>query len=63
MPELVNTGLCLPLPDHRLLREAARGRQRVNGGRVSASRIVSELIEKHRDELVALADAKAVVTA
>ncbi len=52
MPELVNTGLCLRLPDHRLLRAAARGRQVVRGGRVSASQIVAELINKHRSELL-----------
>jgi len=47
------TGLVLPLALHRLLRDAARGRQRVAGGRgrASVSALVSELIEKHRAEL------------
>jgi hypothetical protein len=35
------------------LRDAARGRQRANGGRISASKIISELIDAHRGKLTA----------
>jgi hypothetical protein len=45
------TGVCLPREQHALLREAARGRQRANGGRVSVSRIISEMIDAHRGDL------------
>jgi hypothetical protein len=49
----VNTGIVLPLPLHRLLREAARGRQRAAGGcgRVSVSSLITDLLQQHRAEL------------
>ena len=52
-PEHVNTGIVLPLSQHRLIREAARGRQRAASGhgRASVSALLSDLIERHRAEL------------
>jgi hypothetical protein len=63
MPELSITGVCLPSEQHELLRQAARGRQRANGGRVSASKIISELIAAHRGELLKDAARETVLTA
>jgi hypothetical protein len=59
---LFNTGIALPIEQHRLLREAARGRQRAAGGagRASVSRLISELVSKHRADL--LLDAKSEPT-
>jgi len=49
----VNTGITLPIPLHRLLREAARGRQCAAGGRgrVSVSSLITDLLQQHRAEL------------
>ena len=49
------TGINLPTELHLLLRQAARGKQRAVGGRASVSRLLAELIEKHRPELERLA--------
>jgi len=51
--EKVNSGIYLPIELHRLLRDAARGRQRAAGGRGKAS--VSELVT----ELLGTATARA----
>jgi hypothetical protein len=48
---LFNTGIALPIEQHLILREAARGRQRAAGGRASVSKIISELVAKHQVEL------------
>jgi hypothetical protein len=49
----VNTGVSIPVSLHRLLRDAARGRQKAAGGRASVSGLISELLETHRTELEA----------
>jgi hypothetical protein len=43
------------MDQHRLLRDAARGRQHAAGGRgrASVSKLLSELVELHRTELQA----------
>jgi hypothetical protein len=56
----VNTGVYLPLATHRLLRAAAQGRQHLHGGRVSVSKIVAEIVEKHSEELRVEAEALSV---
>ncbi len=50
------TGISLPSDQHALLREAARGRQRVYGGRASVSSILAELVDQHRPSLMADAE-------
>jgi hypothetical protein len=57
----VNTGIYLSLSTHRLLRAAAQGRQHIRGGRVSVSRIVEEIIDKHSAELRAEAEQHGVL--
>jgi hypothetical protein len=53
----VNAGVYLPVELHRLLREAARGRQRAAGGKgkASVSALLAELVERYRPELEQLA--------
>jgi hypothetical protein len=51
----VNTGILLPADQRELLRDAARGVQRSRGGRVSVSRLLSELVDHHADDLQAIA--------
>lgn len=51
------TGVSLPRSLHLLIRRAARAIQAKQGGRVSASAIISDLIERHKDELTRLAPA------
>jgi hypothetical protein len=51
MAKTVNSGFCIPIEQHKLLRAAARGRQARLGGRCSASALISELIEKYRAAL------------
>ena len=61
MPETrVNTGIYLPVATHRLLRAAAQGRQHTHGGRISVSKIVTEIIDLHSAELQADADRPSV---
>jgi len=50
-PILISTGISLPVAQRDLLRECARVRQRIQGGRVSASAILIELIARHEAEL------------
>jgi hypothetical protein len=52
---IVNTGVSLPTELDRLISDAARGRQRADGGagRASVSSLLAELIAKHRAELEA----------
>jgi hypothetical protein len=58
----VNTGIYLSLSTHRLLRAAAQGRQHLRGGRISVSRIVEEIVDKHSAELQAEAAAAGSAT-
>ena len=51
--QFVNTGLYIPLSLHRLLRAAVRGRQDAASGigHASVSALITELIQRHFDEL------------
>lgn len=49
--DLIVSGFCAPRSVHGLLRDAARGKQKAEGGRVSASAIIVELVRRHEDEL------------
>ena len=62
MTSKINSGVYLPVELHRLLRDAARGKQRAAGGRgkASVSELIAELVESHRAQLQALADSKAL---
>jgi len=55
LTKLINTGVALPSDVHFLLREAARGIQQLKGGRVSVSRLLTNLVRRHEDELRKLA--------
>jgi len=57
MSMLTNTGIALPADLHLLLRDAARGVQRVKGGRASVSALVAKLVQRHEIELRELAEA------
>ena len=51
--QLVNMGVALPVRQHELLRAAACGRKRAAGGRgrASVSKLLSELVKRHEEEL------------
>jgi hypothetical protein len=55
----VNTGILLTSNQRELLRDAARGVQRSRGGRISVSRLLSELVDHHADDLQAIAAGEA----
>ena len=51
-PDFATTSLRLPRETLAVLRRAAVERAEQQGGRVSVSRVVSDLVETHRAELV-----------
>jgi hypothetical protein len=56
--ELVVSGFCAPRSVHGLLRDAARGIQKVRGGKVSASGILVMLLKENEQRLKDMARGK-----
>ena len=50
-PEWATTAIHLPKATLHLLRIVAFHRSQVHGGRMSVSRLLTELVEAHREEL------------